>query len=379
MKKNHGAAVLVWFLYMFLAGILLAVCMVHVDRASEGNDLFKSPLWMLAALAAFVLSFYLQTIIHELGHLVFGLMTGYKFSSFRVGSFMWIKEEGKVRLKRFSIAGTGGQCIMLPPEYNDGNYKYGLYQLGGVLANVITAVISLVLFFLTAGTAPVAIFFTGLFISGVTFAALNGIPLNSLQVNNDGSNFVELRKSKEARRAVWVQLAIVEGMGQNKRPRDMDQEWFRMPTEEGRKNYLAMSMAVFRENMLMDAHRFEEAADLIDELLAGDYALAAIYRQLLTCDRIYLELIGGGDRGKVEELCDDKQKAAMKQMAGMIYVLRTEYAYALIYENDSEKADKILQAFEKAAAKHPYRVEVESERELIVQAVVLARLHQSLH
>ena len=29
-----------------------------------------------------------QTIIHEAGHLVFGLLTGYHFSSFRIGSFM---------------------------------------------------------------------------------------------------------------------------------------------------------------------------------------------------------------------------------------------------------------------------------------------------
>ena len=84
---------------------------------------------------------FLQTVIHEAGHLVFGLMSGYQYCSFRIGSFMWIKQDGKMRVKRFSLAGTGGQCLMAPPDLVDGKMPYVLYNMGGCLANLIVSVI----------------------------------------------------------------------------------------------------------------------------------------------------------------------------------------------------------------------------------------------
>ncbi|MGN0027478.1 MAG: hypothetical protein ACI33I_10830 [Clostridium sp.] len=34
---------------------------------------------------------------------------------------MFIKENDKLKLKKLSLAGTGGQCLMSPPEFIDGN------------------------------------------------------------------------------------------------------------------------------------------------------------------------------------------------------------------------------------------------------------------
>lgn len=57
---------------------------------------------------------FIQIIIHEAGHLVFGLLSGYEFVSFRIGSITLAKYDNKYCFKRFHIAGTGGQCLMMP-------------------------------------------------------------------------------------------------------------------------------------------------------------------------------------------------------------------------------------------------------------------------
>lgn len=81
-----------------------------MDRLeNNGVSPFVSLIFMMAA---FLLSFLIVPIIHESGHLVMGLLTGYDFVSFRVGSFTVIKENGKLVRKKFNIAGTGGQCIL---------------------------------------------------------------------------------------------------------------------------------------------------------------------------------------------------------------------------------------------------------------------------
>ena len=46
-------------------------------------------------------------------------------------------------------------------------------------------------------------------------------------------------------------------------------------------------------------------------------------------------------------------------------VLRTEYAYALLCEKDTVKADKVKNQFEKCAKTYPYQNDVQSERELM--------------
>ena len=74
-----------------------------------------------------------QLILHEAGHLVCGLISGYRFSSFRVGSLMLFQEGKRLRFKTLSIAGTGGQCLMLPPQCDDTPIPFRLYLLGGVL------------------------------------------------------------------------------------------------------------------------------------------------------------------------------------------------------------------------------------------------------
>ena len=67
------------------------------------------PLALLALASGFALlafSMLLQIIIHEAGHLLFGLISGYHFVSFRIGSYILVKgPEDKLSLKRFHLAG----------------------------------------------------------------------------------------------------------------------------------------------------------------------------------------------------------------------------------------------------------------------------------
>ena len=69
-------------------------------------------LWLALAIVLYIL----QLILHEAGHYLFGRLTGYTFVSFRIDNYTWIKENGKLVLKRFKIPGTGGQCLMMPPK-----------------------------------------------------------------------------------------------------------------------------------------------------------------------------------------------------------------------------------------------------------------------
>ena len=78
----------------------------------QGFILFMAS-W-LGAMLICVVAFFMQIIIHEAGHLVCGLLTGFRMVSFRIANIILVRHDQGWQLGRFSIAGTGGQCLMEP-------------------------------------------------------------------------------------------------------------------------------------------------------------------------------------------------------------------------------------------------------------------------
>lgn len=138
-----------------------------------------------------------------------------------------------------------------------------------------------------------------------------------------------------------------------------------MPDEEKMKYTMASSCAVLTANRLMDEHAFEETAELITKMLKMDSAMLGIYRFLLTVDLIYCELAGAQREEILEQWEDSQIQRAAKQMKNYLSVIRTEYAYALLRENDIHKAEKLRESFEKNARSYPYAGDAQSERELM--------------
>lgn len=355
-KKNRSSVGI--FVISFLIGVAIGVISVSVRQTRDDlSSLFI--FW-----AAVFVSCYIHVILHEAGHLVFGLMTGYKFSSFRVGSLMLIKQDGVMRLKKTSLAGTGGQCLLYPPDMIDGKIPYVLYNLGGVFVNIIVALIALAVVFCTNNSyvADCCIAFS---LAGFGMAALNGIPMKNSTICNDGSNTLTISRSPSSLKAFWIQLKVSELISKGMRLKDMPSELFELGESSDLNNNMVSAVAVFNENRLMDEHRFIEANNALDRLLDGDAELVGIYRFLLSCDRLYIELLNERRAERINAIYDKQMAAFMKKMKLFPSVLRTRYAYALLFENDSQKADEILFKFDGIADSYPYPSDIESERELI--------------
>jgi len=344
----------------------------YLGSALNAEKTLAESLWLIVVLILqLYAAIFLQIVIHEAGHLVFGLMTGYRYSSFRVGSFMWVKEHGRLKFKRLSIAGTGGQCLMVPPEAPDGKTPFVLYNLGGSIINIVSSIISLELYYIFREIPYVSAFFLLLSMIGFAFALLNGIPMKLGLVNNDGHNAMSFGKDRGALRSFVLQLKVVEQTTNGVRLKDMPEEWFVVPPPEEMKNSMTAAMGTSACNRLMDGHSFEEADRLMEKLVETG-SLLGLHQNLIICDRIYCELIGENRQAVLETMLDKQQKKMMKAMKKFPPILRTEYSYALLAEKDMEKAAGIIKQFEKAARSYPYQCDIESERELIAIANLAA-------
>ena len=376
MKKVATKKKIPWgqifsFILMGLVGVLCGILLTSDgDGFSDQTSLTQTLLAFGLRFLCLLVAFYLQIIIHEAGHLLFGLQTGYRFVSFRVGSFLWTKVDGKLRLKRYALAGTGGQCLMAPPDLQDGKIPLVLYNLGGCLLNLAASLLFLLAYCLCPNVPFVSSLLLMLCLVGVAFALVNGIPLQLGRVDNDGRNALSLGKNPAAVYGFWMQLKCVEEMDKGVRLKDMPAEWFTFPAETDLPNSMVAAQAVFACNRLMDACRFAEADALMAHLLAVNSGISGLHRGLLVCDRITVELLGDCRPEVIDGMLTKEVKKLMKAMKTFPSVCRTEYALALLHRKDLPKAAKWAKAFEKLAPSYPYPQEIEAERALMELAQV---------
>lgn len=370
MKKKDLKNILAMAVSVGIGIVLGGVCGWLIVTYMDTADRTQTSIWQdLLDFAVLIVgmycAFFVQTIIHEAGHLVFGLLTGYRFSSFRLGSFMWLKEDGKLRLRRLSLAGTGGQCLMVPPEMVDGKVPVVLYNLGGSLMNIGASLLFMAAYFLLGRGSTVGMLALIAAVIGIAFALMNGIPVRMGIIDNDGYNALALHKNTDAMRAFWVQLKTNEQITKGVRLKDMPEEWFAMPDDEAMKNSIVAVMGVFACNRLMDEKKLAQADEQLQRLLSMESGIVGIHRNLMVCDRIYCALVEKKDAETADQLMTPELQRFMRSMKNFPAVLRTQYTYALLCQQDAQAAEKYLDRFEKIGKHYPYPGDIVSEGELI--------------
>ena len=246
LTRNMGSVVML--ISYLLMGLGCGLITVGTMDAING-DLLEMLLLVLGGVYG---SLLVQIILHEAGHMVFGLMTGYKFVSFRIFSFVWQRTaEGKLKFGVSPLPGAAGQCLMSPPDMKDGKIPFVLYNLGGALMNGFVSLVCLTAVAFTAN--PVAdAFLLMCALVGLVTALTNGIPMHAGAVDNDGYNILSVKKSEQALKGFWLQMKAAGQSAQGVRFRDMPEEWFFMPDRTNIKNSMCASAGVFTCSRIMD-------------------------------------------------------------------------------------------------------------------------------
>ena len=332
------------------------------EGASPGETLMSVGILLLG----FYVMLYLQIVVHEAGHLVFGLLTGYRFSLFRIGSLTFLRDpvSGKIRVKRMQLAGTGGQCLLVPPQPVDGKIPFALYHLGGSLMNLIASAVFFALYQICRPIPTLSLIMLVGVIVGIAYAMMNGIPMRLGAIDNDGYNLYAQTKSQAAMEAMRIQLLIAEASARGVRLRDMPGEWFVIPDGASLENSMVAVISVFACNRLMDEGKYDEAEEAIRSLCAAKTGMVGVHRSLLICDRLTCLLLRG-DTAAAEQCLTKQLLSFMKAMKNNPTILRCQYAVARFLKQDDGEAQAVMKRFELCAKTHPFVSDIESEREII--------------
>lgn len=193
------------------------------------TDKIPTPLMIFLMILFLFITFILQVIIHETGHLVMGLLTGYEFLFYRIFRLLFIKENGKLKIRWHKNGSVAGQCCLYPPKMSNpekAEYPFFWYHAGGLLFNLIFSIISIVLLFrFHPGNILFYPFFVPLAGWGILLFFQNAYPY-SKTFTNDGSNIRRMKRSSASRLFFYNQIRSAASFSNGKHIKDMPVEEF---------------------------------------------------------------------------------------------------------------------------------------------------------
>ena len=330
----------------------------------HANELLIPVLWVIVWA---VVTLILQIIIHEGGHLVAGLLTGYRFVSFRIFNLTLIKKDGHYEWRNFSLGGTGGQCLMAPPLRPLSEIDTRWYNLGGVLANFVVSTVALVVMLCFDLPVWAETFLLMLTFFGYLLALTNGIPMRLGGVNNDGYNLFYLEKTPLDKRLLCQMLEANARIQNGIQPKDMAEEMFITEAPVDWKDGIQVNWQLMVVARLENQHRWEEAYALLQEGLANKKHIAALFQQELTLEMVFVCLVTGRLEEARERYTKNLRKYVKQFMKTQSSKQRIHFATTLLLDGNREEAFQILENLKTHRDDYLLQGEVDMDIELMQQ------------
>lgn len=363
-QKQKSILYQVVFFFLCLAvGALIGALLARSDKSAI--QLLPALIELLIFIPALII---LQIIIHEAGHMLAALASGWEFLSFRIFKFTISRKDGKFHFSVFHIPGTAGQCLMMPPERPLSPSQLSFYNMGGVLLNLGTAVLALLLLLIPAinqsGTGiRLLIVFMG---AGILMAVSNGIPFVAGGIPNDGMNNRMLKRDPLSRQ-IFIDVMRINGFIQKgMRLKDIPSAYFHAEDQLDCANTIQVMACFYQLARALDQLDFEKANELVDEMVRHKKDMVYLYQQELTCEEIFLRLIRQTPKQDIARLLTtDMQKYIRLNQSYRPSALRLAYTLAKLYEQDEAKAEQLYQQFSRLCTRYHLLGEIEGEKALI--------------
>ena len=250
------------------------------------NDESDKPslLRLTVFLASLVLAWFLAIYVHELGHWLMARLLGYRTHLFVLAPLWWTKQGLQVRLR--NGIGVAGLVVAMPEPHRRKVWHELLFLAGGVLANFLSVLVVLGLYFSQRNEVPLPVWFIPLAVFGVcsAFMLTELMPVTTQRgMYSDGKAILSLLQGDKQTRALQALRGLSAQSFADVRPRDWDTDMLQDLARYGSDDTCRLASEMFHycwhrdrgeidlalaaldrakafpEALLVDAHRYEIA------------------------------------------------------------------------------------------------------------------------
>lgn len=301
----------------------------------------------------FLIFLVLHIILHEGGHFLFGLLAGYKPISFRVFSFTLVfQEDGKKSLKRITIPGTAGQCLMEPPKETT-LAPTTIYLLGGGLMNISLSLLA-VLYMVLVNQYPV--FLLAFVLAGMISGILNLFPYSF----NDGATILALHRNPALLKCVNQQFYINAQLSKGVLLKSIDQAYFAIPEDADCTQYLYTTMFMYKYQRYLELGEFESAAKVIDDLWQVSDEMIEMHKMEVRAEKLFCLCAIENKPREAIELYETQLEKILPKIK-LMDKKRIMMSYALFALKDEKLASQYEDESRKLAKTFPLKGVVKTE------------------
>ncbi len=321
-------------------------------------------MWPLIFLIGVTLSIMIHAFIHELGHVFFGMLSGYKLDVFSIFGYTFIKVNGKYVHNKMSIPGTFGANLMHPKTAE--NKSYTLYVMGGVLATALLTIVSAILMN-RLHNAPLQVFFYTMTIVGIFITLSNAFPIHNRGVYNDGMILRLFKKNNAAKelfeKSQELTLLTLKGY----RVDEMPAEIFEIPEVDGSTPFLD-ELRFNRAEYLLHCGKVEEAQQELENVIKNTAETNKTLHDFAVCLLLLNKMSRGTDKSGIETLYNENKKDIQILAKYNLTAKYVRIAYRLKFENDLF-LDNEIREFYRLAKKQGggQKVELELMKKLLTE------------
>jgi len=269
--RNHGRLANLWrVLFWALIGAAIGITLLLADKKffdtlMEPLSRALSRLAPLGFLLAFLVCQYVVVIVHEMGHLIFGLCAGLRFNFVSFGPLL-INRDFKASLHWKQRSGAGGLTSMVPNGNHRLRWRLLFMIVGGPMANLTSAAIAAMAYKSHLGNFSAV---SGVFLWLSVFTGLfNLVPFRSISILSDGKRIWLLLLNKKKGERWLSNTLLATALIKGDRPRDFDKEMLKSAVSFTDNSPDTVSAHVLAYMAAFDAHQDDQAARFLETCLA---------------------------------------------------------------------------------------------------------------
>ncbi len=296
-----------------------------------------------------VISGFLATLMHELGHLCFSKIKKFNLLSFSIWFFRWTKYADSVEFSFTLPLEEAGSCELVAksPENLAKRYKWVIF--GGFLFSFIVMIIG-ILAFVIPGLPYQAYCVLVMFLpmGAWTFFG-NFLPMSNGGVKNDGAEFFEIIKNTDGARVTEGLLAIQSELYNGKTPSEIDESYYFNLPQLPEDDYKFLLLLNARYYYYLDKGDFEQAL-LVEKRALGliEYMPKSVVFALKT-DALYDACILNKNEERADDLMCELEKYLNKYNTPAN--LRAKMAYLAFVTGETDNLERFYNKAQKEALK----------------------------
>ncbi len=339
-----------WSIAVFV--ILLAFLFV---LGRELFSKFSSDNIMLFTIVTVVIGYLLNTIIYELGHLIFGKIAGYRLLEFNLFGLAFKKQQGQLKFGLSAFENIGGKTTMVPKSEKA---KPILYLFGG---GILYVIVSAALFAFALSSKDLGDITWGIFIIiaiGMVIIVYNLLPLR-MDSYTDGFIIRMLVTRKGSVKAYHDNLLQEEALNN-------DIEQLKLVEYEDYANTFEAQSLIYKYYYYIHHDQFEDAEKTADMIIkVSSYLLDESIGEAYSA-KAYFILMNKGVEETNKFLWEIKKaERNFISSSSQFQTMKSALGIVGLIDNNFDEYDYIMHKFDKVKDHYRYQARIEDEMKMI--------------